>query len=171
MSGGTSVNSSIKLGTYAGRLAYLNLAGIKNPIPNLTTVYLDNPLVGPTPEPLYYVPSPGRLRQPSRYPSSSTRTYIGGARIFPPPPPPSYSTHPRMLPSNGWVQPRRGMQATDQEKNSNISVPRGEPLANFDPRVWRGITPPCTLTSTGGEAGTWLRIQTERQRAKKNFAI
>ena len=52
MSGGTSVNSSFKLGAYAGRLANLNLAGINNPIPNLTTVYLDTPLVGPTPEPL-----------------------------------------------------------------------------------------------------------------------
>ena len=52
MSGGTSVNSSLNLGAYAGRLDNLNLAGINNHSPNLTTVYLDTPLVGPTPEPL-----------------------------------------------------------------------------------------------------------------------
>ena len=69
LSGGhSSVNSSIKLGTYASRLAYLFLAGNINPSPNLTTVYLDTPLVFPTPEPLEYVPSPGRLGQPSGYP-------------------------------------------------------------------------------------------------------
>ena len=62
LSGGTSVNSSIKLVAYAGRLANLNLAGNINPSPNLTTVYLDTPLVGPTLEPLEYVPSPGRPR-------------------------------------------------------------------------------------------------------------
>ena len=67
-SGGTSVNSSIKVGSYAGRLDNLNLVGINNPIPNLTTVYLNTPLVGPTLEPLEYVPSPGRLGQPSGYP-------------------------------------------------------------------------------------------------------
>ena len=52
MSGGTSVNSSIELGAYTGRLDYLILSGINKPNPNLTTVYLDTPLVGPTPEPL-----------------------------------------------------------------------------------------------------------------------
>ena len=53
MSGGNlSVNSSLNLGAYAGRLDHLNLAGINNPSPNLTTVYLDTPLVGPTPETL-----------------------------------------------------------------------------------------------------------------------
>ena len=53
LSGGpSSVNSSIKLGAYAGILANLNLLGINNPSPNLTTVYLYTPLVGPTPEPL-----------------------------------------------------------------------------------------------------------------------
>ena len=60
--GNSSVHSSIKLGAYAGRLDNLNLSGINNPSPNLTTVYLDTPLVGPTPEPLEYVPSPGHLR-------------------------------------------------------------------------------------------------------------
>ena len=80
MSGGTSVNSSLNLGDYAGRLDNLNLAGINNPSPNLTTVYLDTPLVGPTPEPLEYVPSPGRLGQPSGYPPSSTGPHSGSAR-------------------------------------------------------------------------------------------
>ena len=69
--GNSSINISIKLGGYAGRLANLNLAGIINPSPNLTTVYLDTPLVGPTPESLEYVPFPGRLGQPSGYPPSS----------------------------------------------------------------------------------------------------
>ena len=64
----SSVHSSIKLGTYAGRLANLNLAGMNNPIPNLTNVYLDTPLVGQTPEPLEYVSLPGRLGQPNGYP-------------------------------------------------------------------------------------------------------
>ena len=72
MSGGNSVTSSLNLGAYAGRLDHINLAGIKNPSPNLTAVYLDTPLVGPTPESLEYVPSPGRLGQPSGYPPSST---------------------------------------------------------------------------------------------------
>ena len=48
----SSVNSSIKLGTYAGRLSNINLAGITNPIPNLTTAFQDTPLVSPTPDPL-----------------------------------------------------------------------------------------------------------------------
>ena len=52
MSGGASVSTSYNLGAYAGRLDNLNLMGIKNPSPNLTTVYLDTPLVGPAPEPL-----------------------------------------------------------------------------------------------------------------------
>ena len=56
LSGGTSVHSSIKLGAYAGRFTNINLAGMNNLIPNLNTVYLDTPLVGPTPESLEYVP-------------------------------------------------------------------------------------------------------------------
>ena len=50
ISGSLSVTSSLNLGAYAGRLYNLNLAGINNPSPNLTNVYLDTPLVGPTPE-------------------------------------------------------------------------------------------------------------------------
>ena len=53
LSGGhSSVNSSIKLGAYVGKLSHFNLAVIHNPSPNLNTVYLDTPLVGPTPYPL-----------------------------------------------------------------------------------------------------------------------
>ena len=80
MSGSNSATSSLNLGAYAGRLDNLNLAGINNPIPNLTTLYLDTPLVGPTPEPLEYVPLLGRLGQPRGYPPSSTRTSAVGAR-------------------------------------------------------------------------------------------
>ena len=78
ITGTLSVTSSLNLGAYAGRLDNLNLAGINNPSPNLTTTYLDIPLVCPTPEPLEYVPSPGRLRQPSGYPPSSTGPQIDG---------------------------------------------------------------------------------------------
>ena len=52
LSGRTSVHSSIKLGAYAGRFTNLSLAEVNNPSPNLTTVYLDTPLVVPTPDPL-----------------------------------------------------------------------------------------------------------------------
>ena len=124
-SGDSSVHSRLKLGTYAGRLANLNLSGNINPSPNLSTAYLDTPLVGPTPEPLQYIRSPGRLGQPSGYPPISTGTYIGGARIRPPPPPPPYNTHPRMNPPTGWAQPRRVLKATGPDKNSNVLVPRG----------------------------------------------
>ena len=88
MSGGTIINS-IELGTYMGRFTNHKLSGMNNPIPNLTTVYLDTPLVGPTPKPLEYVPSPGRLGQPSRYPPSSTGggPYTGGYIRSPPLPP------------------------------------------------------------------------------------
>ena len=48
LSGGNSVTSSLNLGAYIGRLDNLNLAGINNPSHNLTTVYLDTPIVGPT---------------------------------------------------------------------------------------------------------------------------
>ena len=64
----TNVHSSIKLGAYIGIFNNLSLAGMNIPIPNVTTVYLDKPLVGPTPDPLEYFPLPGRLVQPSGYP-------------------------------------------------------------------------------------------------------
>ena len=66
LSVGTSVNS-IKLGADAGRFNHLNLAEMNKPSPNLTTVYLDTPLVGPTPELLEYAPSPVRFGRPSRH--------------------------------------------------------------------------------------------------------
>ena len=127
LSGRASVNSSIKLGAYAGRLDNLNLAGINNPIPNLTTVNLDIPLVGPTPEPLEYIPLPCRLGQPSWYPPGSTGSYSGGARRHPPPPPPPYNNHPRMRPSTGRAQPRRVIHATGQGKVPNFSAHGGNP--------------------------------------------
>ena len=109
LSGGTIVNSSFKLGSYAGTLANLNLSGNIDPSPNLTTVYLYTPLVGPTLEPLECVPSPGGLGKHIRYPPTSTGTYIGCFRRHLPPPPPPYSTHPRMNPPTGRVQLRRVM--------------------------------------------------------------
>ena len=73
LSGGpSSVNISIKLGALLGIFANINLVGITNTSPDLTTVYLDTPLVSPTPEPLEYLPSPGRLGQHSGYPLTST---------------------------------------------------------------------------------------------------
>ena len=129
MSSGTSVNSSIKLGAYASILANINLAGINNLSPNLTTVYLGTPLVGPTQEPLEYVSLPGRIEQPSRYPLISTGggPYTGGSKRHPPPPPPPYSTHPQMNHPTGWAQPRRVLQATGSEKNAKFLAPRGTP--------------------------------------------
>ena len=50
-----SINS-IKVGPYTGRFNNLSLAGMKKPSPNLTTVYIDTPIVGPSPEPLECVP-------------------------------------------------------------------------------------------------------------------
>ena len=91
LSGGTSsVNISIKLGAYAGTLDNINLAGITNPIPHLTTVYQYTPLVGPTPETLEYVPLSGLLGQPSGYPPSSAGggPFTGGSKRDPPLPPP-----------------------------------------------------------------------------------
>ena len=61
LSGGTSIHSIIQLGAYAGRLNNFNLEGMNNHIPNLNTFYLDTLLVGPTPEPLEYIPSSGCL--------------------------------------------------------------------------------------------------------------
>ena len=137
----SSVNSSIKLGAYTGRLDNLNLAGINNPSPNLTTVYLDTPLVGPTPKPLKYVPLLGRIGQPSGYPPSITRTSVGGAHRRPHPPPPPHNHHPRMLPSTGRVQPRRLLQATGPGKMRKF-WPRGRnPSRNFGPKGWRVLPP------------------------------
>ena len=67
-SGGTIVNSRMKVGTYAGRFTNLSLAGMNNPSPNLTIVYLDTLFVVPTPDLLEYVPSPDRRGQPIGYP-------------------------------------------------------------------------------------------------------
>ena len=124
----TSVHSSIKLGTCAGRLTNLNLAGMNKPSSNLTTVYLDTPLVNLAPEPLEYVPSQVRLGQRNRYPQTSTEVglYTGGSRRNPPPSPPPYITHPRMHPSTGRSQTLRVMQqATGPDKNFQNSVTGG----------------------------------------------
>ena len=89
LSGGTSLNSSIKLGADIVRFTNLILAGMNNPSPNLTTVYLDTPLVEPTPDPLEYVSLPGRLGQPCSYTPIITGggPSTGGFKRRPPPPP------------------------------------------------------------------------------------
>ena len=112
MIGGTSVHISIKLGAYAGRSTNISLTGMNNPSLNLTNVYLDAPLVGPKPEPLDYVPSPGRLGQPIGYPRISTggAPSTDGSKKRPPSPTPTYSPHPKMNPLTGRAQPRRVMQ-------------------------------------------------------------
>ena len=126
MSGGNlSVTSSLNLGAYTGRLDNLNLVGVNNPSPNLTTVYLDTPLVGPTPEPLEYVPSPGHLGRPSGYPPSSTGPQSGSARQRPPPPPPPYNMYPRMSAAIGRAQPRRVVHATGLGEKLQFLPPRG----------------------------------------------
>ena len=145
MSGGpSSVNNSIKVGAIAGRIANLHLAGINNPSPNLTTVYLDTPLVGPTLEPLEYVPSLGRLGQPIGYPPTSIQGK--DSRQNPSPPPPPYNTHPWMHPPTGQAQLRRVLQEMGPIQNLNLLVPRGEPLAKFWPQVSKRPNPPLTLT-------------------------
>ena len=167
LSGGNSINSSIKLGDYAGRLTNLNLARINNPSPNLTTVYLNTPLVGPTPEPLEYVLSPGRLGQPSGYPPSSTGTYISGARRRLPTPPLPYNMHPRMHPPTCQAQPCRVLQATGQEKISKILAPRGNPWQIF----WSEERPnPSTnaYKHKGRGEGKRLGSKQSEQQAKKN---
>ena len=171
ISSSLSVTISLNLGAYAGRLDNLNLAGIDNPSPNLTTMYLDTPLVGPTPEPLEYVPSPGRLGRPRGYPPSSTGPQSDIARRRPLPPPPPYNTHPRMRSSIGRMQLRRVVHATGLGENSKMLAPRGNPWKNFGRQLWRGLTSPSTLTSTGGWAGTWLGDLEEEQRAKKKIGF
>ena len=59
LSGGNiSINRFSKLGAYAGRFDYLSpiITRMNNPRPSLTTVYLDTPPVGPTPDSLEYAP-------------------------------------------------------------------------------------------------------------------
>ena len=52
-------------------------------------------------------------------------------------------------------------------KNWKFWPQEGNPWQNFGPRLWRGLTPPHTLTSTGGRAGKWLGAQRDQQRAQK----
>ena len=168
MSGGNSVTSSLNLGAYAGRLDNLNLAGINNPIPNLTTVYLDTPLVGPTPEPLEYVPLPGSLGQPSGYHPSSTRTSVSGARLRPPTPSPPNNTHPRMLTSSGRAQPRRGLQAKGPEKIAKFSAPLGVPLAKI---LSKGLERPNPPTHAYEHRGGVSPLQTRGPKFCKGFPL
>ena len=153
LSGGTSVHSSIKFGAYADRSTNLSLAGINNPSPNLTTVYLDNPLVGPIPEPLEYVPVPGHLGQLSRYPLIS----IGGGpstRCFkscPPALPLLYITRPWMHPPTGRTQPRSEMQPSmGLGKTFGNLDTRGEPLEEFWPQGLERPNPPAYTNGHGG---------------------
>ena len=167
MSGGTSIKS-IKVGAYAGRFNHLNLAGMNNPSPNLTTVYLDTPLVGPTLEPLEYVPSSGRLGQPSRYPLIST----GGGPCTdssirrPPPSPPPYSTHPWMNPPTAWAQPCRVVQLETGRRIFQNLATRGEPLAKIWPRGSERPNPPThAYWHRGGATG----VPAEAATSQENF--
>ena len=153
MIGGTSVHNSINSGAYTGIFTNLSLAGMNNPSPNLTTVYLYNPLLSPTPDPLEYVPSPGRLGKPNGYPSIITGggPSTGGFKRRPPPPPPPYSTHPRKHPPTGWVQPHRAKLLAQGDN-------RGESLGNCLPQ---GLERPNPLThyyrhrGRGGQGSNW----------------
>ena len=153
--GNSSVHSSIKSGAYTGRLANHNLAGMNNSSPNLTNVYLDKPLVVPKLEPLEYVPLPGCLGQPSKYPPTSTGAYIGGFRRRPPPPPPPYHTRTWMHPPTGRAQQCRVMQtSTGKEKNWEFGHKWGTPVKNLDTGFGEAYPPPPpTSMSTGGGQG------------------
>ena len=105
-------------------------------------MYLDTPLVGPTPEPLDYVPSPGHLGRPSGYLPSSTGPRSDTACRRPQPPPPPYNTHPCMRASLGRAQPRRVVHATVLGENSKILAPRGEPLEIFRSAALERPNPP-----------------------------
>ena len=161
LTSGTSVHSTIKLGAYAGRFNNLSLAGMNNPSPNLTTAYLDTPIVGLPPKPLEYIPSPGRLGQPHGYPLISTGggPSKGGFIRCPPNPPPPYSTHPRLHPPTGQAKPRRVMQpATVHAKTFGNLATRGEPLAKFWPQGSERPNPPTHAhRHRGGGQGGDLR--------------
>ena len=87
--GSLSINSFIKLCTYAGIFDNIipSIVRMNNPIPSLTNVYLDTPLVVPTPDPLEYAPPPGRLSQTHGYPQTRTGGVLqtGASKILPPP--------------------------------------------------------------------------------------
>ena len=114
-------------------------------------MYLDTPLVGPTQEPLEYVPLPGRLGRPSRYPPSSTGPQSGSARRRPALPPPPYNTHPRMHATIGWAQPRRVVHGTGLGEKLEILAPRGEPLAKFRSAALERPNPPTHTYEYRGE--------------------
>ena len=122
LSGGISVHSSIKLGAYAGRFINLSLAGINIPIPNLTTVYLNTPLVGPTLEPLEYVPFPDRICQPIGYPPISTGggPSTGVSKRNPPfsPPTSQYSTRDECT---DWLGATLQSDATSNRHQQKLS--------------------------------------------------
>ena len=45
---------------------------MNKPSPSLTNVYLDTPIVGPTPDTLEYASRTGRIGQPHEYPPTGT---------------------------------------------------------------------------------------------------
>ena len=58
-----------------------------------------------------------------------------------------------------------------QEKIWKFWPHGGNPWQNFGRRLWRGLTPPHTLRSTGRGAGTWLGAPPDSLRAKKKFGL
>ena len=128
--------------------------------------------MGPTPEPLEYVPSPGRPRRPSGYPPSSTGPRSDTAHRRSQPPPPPYNTHPRMRSSLGRAQPRNVVEATGQVENLEMLAPRGEPLETFRSATLERPNPPTHAQEhRGGGAGTLLGAQTDSLRAQKKFGF
>ena len=63
------------------------------------------------------------------------------------------------------------LRQRSQSKNWKCWPHGGNPRQNFGRRLWRGLTPPHTLRSTGGGAGTWLGAPTDSLRAKKKFGL
>ena len=168
--GNLSLNSSLNLGAYASRLDNINLVGINNHSPNLTTVYLDNPLVGPTLDPLEYVPSPGRLGQPSRYPPRTTGPQSGSACRRPLTPPHPKKMHPRMHASTGQAKQHRVVHATVLGENSKRLAPRGEPRAKFGSAVLERPNPPThAYKHRGGGASLWVQKTEATDREKIRF--
>ena len=128
---------------------------MNNPSPNLITVYLDTPLVGPTPEPLEHVPSPGRLGKPSGYSPTSTGSYISGFRRRPTPPPPTLPHSPTDASPHRPGATDKGDATGNRPRKTFEIRPQGEnPWQNFGHRVQRGLTPPRMSTCTGGGKGS-----------------
>ena len=118
-----------------------------------SSIYLDTPIMIPTPEPLEYVPlscqaALGSLEGVPRLVQELTSVIPEGVLLTHP----HCTTHTqRMHPPIGPAQPRRVMQpATGQEKRLEIRPQGGNPWKKFSRRVWRGLTPHTRPRAGGG---------------------